>query len=57
MEQAKVFVKSVLDEYGLTNLSQAMKSKELDESFDKIASYEPSLKAQERAIKKLAETE
>ncbi len=57
VKQAEVFVEWILERYGLKDLPKAMKVRELDESFDKIASYSPEIKAQERAIKKLAETE
>ena len=54
---AKKFVKEYLDELGLTSLPEAIKQKQNDESFERLADYEPSLKEKEQAIKKIAQIE
>lgn len=54
---AEQFVAKVLEKYWLKDLPETIKQKQNDESFERLADYEPSLKAQESAIKKIAQVE
>ena len=54
---AKDFVRNYLEELWLADLPTKLKREQNDKSFDEIVQFEPTLKQQESAIKKIAEVE